>query len=343
MKMFEILSNIVPITPQKGDIGIEIEVEGDNLPYNVSLSKVWRQDADGSLQGPSCEYVMNKPGSAGEVEEALDLLWYNYTLNDTHIRESIRAGVHVHINVQDMTPKTMFNFVCLYIILEEVLLEHCGENRKGNHFCLRVKDAEYIIHKIIDSITNNNLGDLGDENIRYSSLNMTSLLKYGSIEFRSMRSTSVKEDISFWANLLLHLRESSLEFSTPEDIVSEFSHMGYKDFMKRVLGKYYKTFEEVDDIEQKVLRGVRYAQDIAFCGIMDWDELYQTGQKKIKEQADGISDTQQRAFDRVSTSFNIVTPSSLAPFTTTTMMEADEPEDLDEDWDELYEEDIDYE
>ena len=32
-----------------GDVGVEIEVEGVNLPYP---GKYWRREADGSLRGP---------------------------------------------------------------------------------------------------------------------------------------------------------------------------------------------------------------------------------------------------------------------------------------------------
>lgn len=44
----------------KGDVGIEIEVEGKNLPKH--FEKYWRVEADGSLRGEdNAEYVLEKP------------------------------------------------------------------------------------------------------------------------------------------------------------------------------------------------------------------------------------------------------------------------------------------
>lgn len=52
--------------PQEGSYGIEIEVEGVNLP--AVANNVWTTTHDGSLRGESAEYVLKKPLDIDKVE-----------------------------------------------------------------------------------------------------------------------------------------------------------------------------------------------------------------------------------------------------------------------------------
>jgi len=62
------------------DLGIEIEVEGVNLPARVGES--WRVDRDGSLRGESYEYV-SKPIKYSELTSTLDQLKDAYRRSDS--------------------------------------------------------------------------------------------------------------------------------------------------------------------------------------------------------------------------------------------------------------------
>lgn len=263
----------------EGDIGLEIEVEGNDLPHPED-NKFWRWEMDGSLRGESCEYVLKKPLDLDGVRSALNNLQVLYNKCGSKPTESFRAGVHVHINCQDLTLCELFNFMTLYTIFEGLFIKWCGPNREGNLFCLSSSDADYVLWELKNSLDsaakNHNVNYFinliyAEDQIRYLSMNLAALGKYGSLEFRSMRSTPNLDLIFFWVSTLLNLREVAKTYNSPKDIMYEFSLAGAETLINRVLGKDNAViFKEVSpDWRACLTAGVRNAQEIAFSG--DWE------------------------------------------------------------------------
>lgn len=252
----------------EGQYAVEIEAEGTHLP--VELDKHWSVHNDGSLQAgfEAKEYVMRGPASLEGVKEALDYLDSVYKSNRTTVKETMTSGVHVHVNVQDYTPKELFTFMTTYFILEELLIKFCGDHREGNHFCLRAKDAEWIINELVDSARTHKFGNLKNDNIRYCSLNPCSLFKYGSIEFRAMRGTRDLDAIYTWVKILDRVRLSAKNFPDPAEVAKLMSIGGESQFVRTVLGEYADMFL-VPGYKQMVKDGVRLIQPLAFC--TDWN------------------------------------------------------------------------
>lgn len=253
------------IQPQyltKGDVGIEIEVEGRNLP---NPEKYWRREQDGSLRGESAEYVLAKPMTLDGAQIALKSLALDYKKAGTKADDSVRAGVHVHVNVQALNIVELYNYMTLYLILEELLVKYCGPTRVGNLFCLRSCDADFLIDRIKWAVRNKRFRNLVDDNLRYASMNVKALGNYGSLEFRAMRSTSDFALIHEWASMLVHLREMAKTFADPTDIINGFSEGEAYGFLNRILGEYATIFEDYADIGGALVRGMRIAQDVAFC------------------------------------------------------------------------------
>ena len=261
--------NIVKgLRPTEGQYAVEIEAEGTRLP--VELDKYWSVHNDGSLQAgfEAKEYVMRGPTNLEGVKEALDYLDSVYKSNRTTVKETMTSGVHVHVNVQDYTPKELFTFMTTYFILEELLIKFCGDHREGNHFCLRAKDAEWIIDELVDSARTHKFGNLKNDNIRYCSLNPCSLFKYGSIEFRAMRGTRDLDAIYTWVKILDRVRLSAKNFPDPAEVAKLMSIGGESQFVRTVLGEYADMFL-VPGYKQMVKDGVRLIQPLAFC--TDWN------------------------------------------------------------------------
>ncbi len=266
--MKNVIFSIIPNLHQKeGRYAVEIEAEGRRLP--LALEEYWSVHNDGSLQAgfEAKEYVMKEPGSLADVKKALDYLESKYKRHGTVVEETQTSGVHVHVNVQDYTPKELFTFIVTYFILEELLLKFCGEHREGNHFCLRAKDAEYIIDELVDSARTHKLGNLKQDNIRYCSLNPCSLFKYGSVEFRAMRGTPDLDVIYTWVKILDRVRLSAKNFENPAEVAKMMSMGGEAQFVRNVLGEYAEMFM-VPGYKQMVKDGVRLIQPLAFC--TDW-------------------------------------------------------------------------
>jgi len=171
------LVDVLKLSPETGEIGLEIEVEGANLPSGEDVKAFWKQEVDPSLRGESCEYVLKKPVSRDYVGIALACLKDAYKKKKSVISKGHRAGIHVHVNVQDLSPKQLVSFATLYFMFEECLIRFCADSRLGNHFCLRVSDANYIVDLLTQAVSTGNLRHLHTDDIRYSGLNFTSLFK----------------------------------------------------------------------------------------------------------------------------------------------------------------------
>jgi hypothetical protein len=250
----------------EGDWGVEIEVEGKRLPQRI---KGWRVEHDGSLKGEEAyEYVTPKPQSRKGVDEALKALEAAYKLNDSRVDESVRAGVHIHMNVQDYSVKEVFTFATLFFIVEPVLLKWCGENRDGNLFSLGTSHAEYQLFALQEALENKNWRALRTDNLRYAALNFQSLFKYGSLEFRSMRSTPDLNLIGDWVDILEELRDSAKKFSSPYDIMMSFSGEGEANFFRRVFPKHHAMLT-FNGYEGLIRQAIRRVQMLAFT--IDWD------------------------------------------------------------------------
>lgn len=266
------LASLLGVTETSGEIGVEIEVEGSRLPNSDMVGKLWRCEADPSLRGESCEYVLRKPLDRPEIALALDALSKAYDRNRTSVTNGYRAGIHIHVNVQDLTPRQLINFITLYFMFEECLIRFCEQSRLGNHFCLRVSDASHIVTLLTTAITTGNLRILNTDEIRYSSLNLTALFKYGSVEFRALESTNDWGKILTWIDLLLSLKKHAKTVENPTDLLGNCSAEGPEKFAKTVFGKFYPILKNHLvglDVEELIYEGVRNIQFPIFS--RDWN------------------------------------------------------------------------
>ncbi len=265
--MYNILKLTVP--PVDGTYGVEIEAEGKNLAN--PNPNTWRCENDGSLQSghQAIEYVMPVPRDLKGVRKSLDELQKCYAAAGTQVIETDTSGVHVHINVQEYTPKELFTLITTYLVMEELLITYCGPSREGNHFCLRIKDAEFILHEFVRAAQERKFGHLKNENIRYASLNPCSLFKYGSLEFRAMRGTGNLDAIYEWVEILDRVKQAALNFKSPNEVIMSMSLNGEDNFIRAVLGDKAKLFLDVSGHKQMVREGARLVQPLAF--IPNWE------------------------------------------------------------------------
>lgn len=249
-----------------GQIGLEIETEGATGGFDQLDSDVWRLDRDGSLRGGGIELTLRKPLSRNGVLKAVQSVQELVDNRAVEIEDSGRAGVHVHLNMQERTIAQVYNVVCAYLIFEDVLTEWCGSHRVGNFFCLRTRDAEGLLDTIVSSLQSQSYTDVRTDDIRYAGLNLTSLSRYGSLEFRAMRSTTDPDTIMTWIDVLLKLHDWALGFESPDHLVQMFSERGPQACFDEVFGE----FRDFPYDEDSFYEGVRQAQMIAYC-VEDWN------------------------------------------------------------------------
>ena len=271
---FNILS-LMDKKPTKGDVGIEIEMEGRRfIKDNTLLKPFWSYHHDGSLRGEdNAEYVLCKPIKFSQVSEVVEILWELLKGNKASIDESNRTSVHVHLNCQKFHLNRLTSFAALYFCLEEILTEWCGEHRVGNLFCLRAKDAPGIISSFKRFIVADGKSELSSC-LHYANFNTNALAKFGSIEIRSMRGATTPTLVTSWVSILERIYTLSESFPDPREICSLFSQQGPLAFFESLLGDWAFVLRQDlslsdDHIKDSMYEGIRLAQDLCYC--RDWD------------------------------------------------------------------------
>lgn len=270
--------------PSPGDVGIEVEVEGTSLPYDKVSRKYWRVESDGSLRGGDldrcCEFVLAEPMSMDKAREALTHLDEAYTKNKSKVTDSPRAGIHVHVNCQRLTMLELYNFITAYLIFENCLVSYCGDDREGNLFCLRAKDAEYLIYTLCQALEDKSFRrTFATDEVRYASMNVRALAQYGSLEFRAMRGTRDMARIALWADLLVNLRDRAQQYENPVEMIMESSEGGFDLLASKLFGDYAHIIADQPDWQAKAVDGMRRAQEVAFSG--DWEEIGSLPKRKV--------------------------------------------------------------
>ena len=261
------ICSLPPNRIKKGLIGVEVEMEGANIPLS-SVGDDWIITGDSSLRGESAEYVFREPMSLEEGKKAVVNLYRKFNSRGSELTPSIRCGVHVHFNVQDMNVIQLFNFITTYLIFEDVLVGFCGPSREGNLFCLRASDAEYMLHMFKECLETGRLSLLNNDNIRYSSVNLKSLYKFGSVEFRALATPKQPDTILAWIDLLNKVKVFSEQFTYPTDIIQYIKKNSFYTLYNSCFQEAVIHLNSVQDVEKKVRKGLKNAKLVS-CTI-DW-------------------------------------------------------------------------
>ena len=261
MKIRELLN----LRQRDGDIGVEIEVEAsNNLPGNARIPTIWRCVSDGSLRGSAAEYVFREPIKAYKINRAIEGLKKAFKDYGTNLKHSFRAGVHVHVNVLEMTLDEVINFACVYYCLESVLMNFCGESRKGNHFCLRAKDAEYPVYLLHQAAMNGDISVFQSESLKYAAINFNALGRFGSLEFRAMETQPELSKIVDWVYILMSIRKFSKELTNRREIAFQISYLGPENWVKKVLGDAYYDMLNYPELSQNLMQDMRRVQAVLY-------------------------------------------------------------------------------
>jgi Putative amidoligase enzyme len=281
--------------PQEGEVGIEVECEGSRLL--AAVPSYWRAKPDGSLRGNSMEYVLSKPVKRDKVLNFLLYLKKKLDENNAVINDSVRTSVHVHLNVQQLTFKQIYNFICLYLLFEDLLVEYAGPTRVGNLFCLRARDAEHLIDVLVSCAEQDSYSEIAlANNIRYCSCNVAAIPKFGSVEFRALRGTVDPHLINTWVELLLRIKDESLNYDNPKEIIEEFSSLSPLGLFSKVFGEHTNLFGSNNTkIEHTLWESVRLIQQVAYA--TEW-------KKKEEEKTNGRVFSKHVVTDNINSSID---------------------------------------
>jgi hypothetical protein len=225
-----------------GDVGLELEIEGRNLPSFIrtlspELAIGWKAEKDGSLRGENHEYITNGPIKMAEVEPMLAGLWNAFKEKGSKLKLSNRCSTHVHVNCSMLTPKPITSFIALYGMVEEAVTYWCGQDRVSNPFCLRMCDTPATIREWTKRLR----GDMAEfgNGMKYNALNLKPLFMMGSVEFRSLRAVEDYTVILKWVRFLWALREEArTTYQNPARLAQEVSARGALGVIEAIIAKH---------------------------------------------------------------------------------------------------------
>lgn len=270
------LRNFIRKGNTNGDLfGIEIELEGQRVTWRGQDDRIladWTPEQDGSLRnnpGPPQEWIFKNPVDYDTSVKRVHSLFDYLEERKAKINCSNRTSVHVHFNMGDKAVYQVVNTYILFTILEDILDNFCGEDRNGNLFCLSSRRAEEQYRWFKNACTKFfNFNDFGPDN-RYCSLNIASLHKFGSIEFRGMRGLDNRQDVLDWLQILQELTNyACYKMRDPAQLIADISIETPLGFIRKVFSeKSVKLLtQDVDDhyLFASVYEGLRLVQPLCF-------------------------------------------------------------------------------
>lgn len=227
------------LEPPQGKYGVEIEVESNSFDFEEYSHPAWYQTEDPSLRNTfNTEFVLNKPATYCMVLKKIDELANDLDNKGFINTPSVRTGVHVHLNVNERTPQELMQIILVYLTLEKVLIRYCGDQREGNLFCLRASDCPVFVESIASAAVGCGwLNAFPTDIYKYSALNLCTLYKFGSIEFRSLKTPHNLSDIKEWISIIEAIEKYALGLTNLYEIPYDISYHSYDVWIKKIFGE----------------------------------------------------------------------------------------------------------
>jgi hypothetical protein len=270
---------------KQGDLfGVELECEGRNVDWDGSdpnLTRSWAPHADGSLRnnhGQACEWVFNGPVKYETAVKRVDTLFKYFQQRKAKLVTSNRTSTHVHFNMGDKNAYQLVNLFILFTILEDILDRYCGEDRRGNLFCLSSRHAEEQVAWINDVVFNRYSFGGFREDFRYCSLNLASINKFGTVEFRGMRGLDSKEDVVAWLNILNEFCQyACYTMKNPVEVIEQISVKTPIGFLKQIFSKENVALLteglSEHEISASIYEGLRLVQMLCYRVGTEFDQV----------------------------------------------------------------------
>lgn len=253
------------------DTGQFVDGVGYVKEYRV-WDKSWKGVVDGSLRNFGVEYIVKAPHSYEGILHAIDE-FHHETKGIPFIEDAPGTSVHVHVNMQSEEILTLCTMITLWTLLENVLVEYCGEGRRSNLFARPVRVSEgnlQIYQSMITRYMNDQKGAFlfSEGQTKYSALNVQPLDKLGSIEFRTLRGTTDPEILKGWVTILNDLLVYSRGHK-PSDVLRLYNSGGPEGVLSILSDRSFLS--SIDNIEARIDHNLEYTYRLVRT--TDWDDL----------------------------------------------------------------------
>lgn len=227
-------------------MGLELEIEGiAGDPTEVYVPGM-TGESDNSLRdneyGRGWEFI-TKPATYSVAAHILSQFFAKAKLSQER-NYSERCSIHVHANVQDLTPEQLKSVCLLYQVFERLFYSYAGEDRDKNIFCVPWSETT-LTHTLIDTLLDANLKGFRNWQ-KYTGLNLIPVQTQGTIEFRHLPGTCDLSRIFDWMNLIGSLFVTAR--NTPFEEIKSFivnvnTTSEYKHLVHRVFGEWARVLD----------------------------------------------------------------------------------------------------
>lgn len=210
-------------------IGLEFEYEGVKDPggfFDEELALFWTLHRDDSLKDYGSEFTFRDPMFGEDAVKAIELLMAKAA--KIGLKCSSRCGIHVHSDARNMEAQQLIGQTILYAIVEPLLFRWIGDDRENSIYCIPFYKADdslvetcNVIKALYTDDTKKTQTTLKQtENFsRYAAYNLQALHKFGSVEFRHMRTTHDFKRVMNWINMILSLKAATIRFATSDGAI----------------------------------------------------------------------------------------------------------------------------
>lgn len=251
---------------QKCNTGLEFEAENvkNRLVIDDEEAGFWVEKEDGSLRGSSMEYVLREPLFGNDLVRAVK--WLCAWGTKERLESNYRTGLHVHIDVRNLEEDELISMLIYYALFEKVIFDWVGDEREGSIFCMPFYKAEGALKTILEAINSkHNMKEVAKKIDRYSAFNLNSLSKFGTVEWRHLRTTFNEERVIDWINVAQgfkrYVKNNALK---PQELMQEFSSRGAPAIFAGIVGPSLASKIWTQHSEALVKSvGIPVAQEIA--------------------------------------------------------------------------------
>lgn len=259
-------------------LGLEFEYEhvpNKNLPAKEGWTALYKYHEDNSLKDRGAEYVFATPLFGKDALCAIEGICKHATAEGW--KSTLRTGIHVHMDVRDLEVPQLVGLCLLYALYEPVIYRWVGDERDANIFCLPWYAAEGGVMQAANIVRtalrdkesgDGNLGMAAEAYDRYAGLNLQALQKFGSVEFRHLKTTLDFDRILTWVNIILSLKNATFRVPTSDGaILREAVERGPTRFGMDVFGPVFGALS-YPDLDKDVLEiGLPIAQELVRDGL----------------------------------------------------------------------------
>lgn len=270
------------------NIGAEFEYEGVSDPTFIQTSAspyagLWEYHRDDSLKDEGAEFVFRAPLFGEDAYNAINWLM-DYATNKK-FKCSLRAGVHFHLDVRDMEIQQLIGLIILYTIVEPILYRFIGDNRENSIYCVPFYKADESLLDACSIITNalvdfrletHSVIKASESFERYAGLNLNALSKYGSVEFRHLRTTHDKDRVFNWVNMIMSLKAATYRLPTSDGAIVKFAEQGSAmQLLRYIFGELADVLYTKESEKDLFEIGIPAARDLALhgCNSENWGQI----------------------------------------------------------------------